>query len=146
MKQIQQLLPKKQPHLLCRSATGRLLRDCVPKFFAALLLTGALLWQRPLPLAASYIAALPMGLPAVVGTFGAIGGYLLRKNRLLALLCPILSNTIIVPFVLKFAYGAPDALWFLFGSVAVGEVISCGILGMLLLFLLQKYRHLLFRD
>ena len=63
---------------------------------------------------------------------GAFGGYLLRKNRLLALLCPILSNTIIVPFVLKFAYGAPDALWFLFGSVAVGEVISCGILGFLL--------------
>ena len=63
---------------------------------------------------------------------GAFGGYLLRKNRLLALLCPILSNTIIVPFVLKFAYGAPDAIWFLFGSVAVGEVISCGILGFLL--------------
>ena len=70
---------------------------------------------------------------------GAFGGYLLRKNRLLALLCPILSNTIIVPFVLKFAYGAPDALWFLFGSVAVGEVISCGILGFLLGHVLDRY-------
>lgn len=70
---------------------------------------------------------------------GAFGGYLLRKNRLLALLCPILSNTIIVPFVLKFAYGAPDAIWFLFGSVAVGEVISCGILGFLLGHVLDRY-------
>ena len=70
---------------------------------------------------------------------GAFGGYLLRKNRLLALLCPILSNTLIVPFVLKFAYGAPDALWFLFGSVAVGEVISCGILGFLLGHVLDRY-------
>ena len=70
---------------------------------------------------------------------GAFGGYLLRKNRLLALLCPILSNTIIVPFVLKFAYGAPDAIWFLFGSVAVGEVISCGILGFLLGNVLDRY-------
>lgn len=70
---------------------------------------------------------------------GAFGGYLLRKNRLLALLCPIFSNTLIVPFVLKFAYGAPDALWFLFGSVAVGEVISCGILGFLLGHVLDRY-------
>ena len=70
---------------------------------------------------------------------GAFGGYLLRKNRLLALLCPILSNTIIVPFVLKFAYGAPDAIWFLFGSVAVGELISCGILGFLLGHVLDRY-------
>ena len=70
---------------------------------------------------------------------GAFGGYLLRKNRLLALLCPILSNTLIVPFVLKFAYGAPDALWFLFGSVAVGEVISCGILGFMLGHVLDRY-------
>lgn len=70
---------------------------------------------------------------------GAFGGYLLRKNRLLALLCPILSNMIIVPFVLKFAYGAPDAIWFLFGSVAVGEVISCGILGFLLGHVLDRY-------
>lgn len=70
---------------------------------------------------------------------GAFGGYLLRKNRILALLCPILSNTLIVPFVLKFAYGAPDALWFLFGSVAVGEVISCGILGFMLGHVLDRY-------
>lgn len=70
---------------------------------------------------------------------GAFGGYLLRKNRLLALLCPILSNTLIVPFVLKFAYGAPDAIWFLFGSVAVGEVISCGMLGFLLGHVLDRY-------
>ena len=84
-----------------------------------------------------------VGLDIIFGTLasfiGAFGGYLLRKNRLLALLCPILSNTLIVPFVLKFAYGEPDAIWFLFGSVAVGEVISCGILGFLLGHVLDRY-------
>ncbi len=89
------------------------------------LLTGGVIWDVIFGTLASFI--------------GAFGGYLLRKNRLLALLCPILSNTIIVPFVLKFAYGAPDAIWFLFGSVAVGEVISCGILGFLLGHVLDRY-------
>ena len=89
------------------------------------LLTGGVIWDVIFGTLASFI--------------GAFGGYLLRKNRLLALLCPILSNTIIVPFVLKFAYGVPDAIWFLFGSVAVGEVISCGILGFLLGHVLDRY-------
>ena len=57
----------------------------------------------------------------------------------MALLCPVLSNALIVPFVLKFAYGAPDAFGFLFVSVAIGEVIACGILGYLLGLLADKY-------
>ncbi len=29
-------------------------------------------------------------------------------------------------------------------TVGIGEVISCGVLGLLLLFALEKYKHLLF--
>lgn len=89
------------------------------------LLTGGVIWDVIFGTLASFI--------------GAFCGYLFRKNRILALLCPVLSNTLIVPFVLKFAYGAPDAFWFLFVSVAVGEVIACGILGYLLGMLADKY-------
>ena len=89
------------------------------------LLTGGVIWDVIFGTLASFI--------------GAFGGYLLRKNRILALLCPVLSNALIVPFVLKFAYGAPDAFWFLFVSVAIGEVIAFGILGYLLGLLADKY-------
>lgn len=63
---------------------------------------------------------------------GAIGTYALRKKKYLSFLPPILSNTIIVPWVLKTAYGVGDAYWFLVLTVGVGEIISVGILGFLL--------------
>lgn len=77
---------------------------------------------------------------------GAMGTYALRKWKWLAPLPPILSNVLIIPLVLYYAYGIPGSIPFFMLTVGIGEVISCGILGMLLLFLLQKYRHLLFRD
>ncbi|MDO5141371.1 MAG: QueT transporter family protein [Eubacteriales bacterium] len=53
--------------------------------------------------------------------------------RLCAVLPPIISNTIIVPFVLKYAYGYGDALYFMFITVGIGEIIAVGILGGLLI-------------
>jgi len=46
---------------------------------------------------------------------------------------PIVSNAIIIPPVLKFALGVPDAFWFIFVTVTAGEVIACGIFGGILL-------------
>ncbi len=76
---------------------------------------------------------------------GAIVTYALRKYKWTAPIGPILSNAVIVPFVLLYAYGI-QPLWFSFVTVTLGEIISCGILGMLLLFTLEKHRHTLFRD
>lgn len=60
----------------------------------------------------------------------------------LAPIPPIAANTLIIPFVLKYAYGY-EPLWLFFLTVFAGEFISCGILGMPLLFLVKKYaRHL----
>ena len=70
---------------------------------------------------------------------GAFGTYALRKHKFLAPIPPIVSNTIIVPLILAFVYQVEDASPFLMLTVGIGEVISCGILGMLLLFALQKY-------
>lgn len=74
---------------------------------------------------------------------GALGTRKLRTYKWLAPLPPILANAIIVPFVLKYAYGI-EPLWFSFVTVTLGEIISCGVLGLLLLSALEKYRGRLF--
>ena len=78
---------------------------------------------------------------------GAIGTRMLRKWRFLVPLPPILANTLIVPFVLRYAYLMTDfAMPILFLTVGIGEIISVGVLGMLLLFALQKRSTYLFGD
>lgn len=77
-----------------------------------------------------------------------IGGFLsyrLRKYKLAVCLPPILSNTIIIPWVLKFAYGIPDFIPFMMLTVGIGEVLAVGVLGNLLLFTLERYKKLIFR-
>ena len=63
---------------------------------------------------------------------GAIGTRLLRSKPLIAWIPPVLSNAIIVPIVLQKVYGVPDAWWYLVLTVGAGEIIACGILGLLL--------------
>lgn len=76
---------------------------------------------------------------------GAVFTYLLRKRKWLAPIPPILANTVIVPFVLTYAYGVPDGIPFLMATVGAGEIISCGVLGMILLLALDKYKNVIFR-
>ena len=63
---------------------------------------------------------------------GAVGTRLLRKNPWIAWIPPVISNMAIVPFVLQKVYGVPDAWWYLALTVGAGEIISCGVLGLLL--------------
>ncbi len=63
---------------------------------------------------------------------GAIGTRLLRKNPYIAWIPPVVSNMAIVPIVLQKVYGVPDSWWYLVLTVGAGEVISCGVLGLLL--------------
>ena len=69
---------------------------------------------------------------------GVLGASLLKKKKYLIALPTILSNAIIIPLVLQYAYSVPDAFWYLFLTVGAGELISAGILGTLLLQVLQK--------
>ena len=64
---------------------------------------------------------------------GALGTYWLRKYRWLAPLPPVLSNALIIPFVLAYGYGVEDAIWLMMLTVGAGELISVYGLGMLLL-------------
>ncbi len=77
---------------------------------------------------------------------GALGSYALRKYKFLVPIPPILSNMIIVPWVLRFAYDVPDSIPFMMATVGAGELISCGILGIGLLFALTPFRSLIFKD
>ena len=74
---------------------------------------------------------------------GAFGTRALKSTRFLAVLPPIAANAIIVPLILKYAYGL-EPLWFSFLTVTAGEIISCGVLGLLLAFALNKYRKQIF--
>ena len=77
---------------------------------------------------------------------GAYFTYLLRKrNKFLTPLPPIISNTIIVPFILRYAYGLNLPIPFMMLTVGIGELISCGVLGMILYTPLQKHRNRIFR-
>lgn len=76
---------------------------------------------------------------------GTVFTRMLRKYKWLAPIPPIVANTVIVPFVLLYAYGI-QPLWLSFITVGIGEIISCGVLGMLLLTVLEKYRGRLFPE
>jgi len=73
-----------------------------------------------------------------------IGSYALRRHTWLVPIPPIVSNMIIVPFVLRYAYGATDAFPFMIATVGAGEIISCYLLGMILYGALKKVNHTLF--
>ena len=88
-------------------------------------------------------------LDIVLGSFatliGAVGAYLVRRNKWLVPIPNIVSNTIIVPLVLMFGYHLEDAFWSLALTVGIGEIISGGVFGMILLFTLKKYAARIFR-
>ena len=82
-------------------------------------------------------------LATLIGTWG---GYLLRRNRWLVPIPPIISNALIVPFVLKYGYGFTEIpLPLMMVYIAIGEIIGCYILGEILGGVLLRYRSVIFR-
>ena len=75
---------------------------------------------------------------------GAIFTYQLR-GKSLAPLPPIAANTIVVPFVLRYGYSVALPIPFMMLTVGIGEVLSCGVLGLVLYFALRKYKNIVFR-
>ncbi len=75
---------------------------------------------------------------------GAVGSYLLRKNRFLVSIPPVLANAIIIPFVLKYAYGIEGSLGFFALTVGAGEIITCVIFGQILISALKPIQGKIF--
>ncbi len=121
----------------------------IPGIFAGCLLSNLLLGNLPLDVIFGSLASL----------LGAIGTYVLSRpwkahinpagssiRRWLAPIPPIAANTLIIPFILAYVYKFEGSIPYFMLTVGVGEVISCGILGMLLLTVLQKYRKYIFPE
>lgn len=107
--------------------------EAVPGLFVGclisnLLVPGAVIWD----IIFGSIATL-------IGAFGAWRLHSLpEKYKWVATLPTILSNMIIIPFVLIYAYGAPDSYLFLATTVGIGEIVCAGVGGSALYYLLKK--------
>lgn len=97
-----------------------------------------------------------MALDTVFGSIatliGAFGTYTIsvklkhsKTSEYLAPLPPIVANTIIVPFVLAYVYKFEGSIPYFMLTVGIGEIISCGILGLILLKALKPKKEVIFK-
>ena len=93
-------------------------------------------------------AVLPDVIFGSFATFiGAVGTRLLRnRNPVLAVIPPIAANMLIVPFVLRYAYGVDLPIPLMMASIGFGEVLSCGALGLLLYKTLYPHSKVIFKE
>ena len=72
---------------------------------------------------------------------GAYGTYVFReKDVKIALLSPVFSNTLIIPFILKFTYGVEGAIPVFMIAIAMGEMISAWLFGIGVYRTIKKYK------
>ena len=76
---------------------------------------------------------------------GAVGARLLRRVPYLSPLPTVVANTLIVPFVLSYAYGVEEGIPFLMLTVGLGEIVSAYVLGILLWLTLRRHADRIFR-
>ena len=78
---------------------------------------------------------------------GAAGTYALRKkSKYLAGIPPLVSNMLIIPWVLKYGYGEPFSIPFMMFTVGAGEALTAVVMGTVLLVVLDRYKDVIFRD
>ena len=82
---------------------------------------------------------------SIATLIGAVGSYCLRHNKWLVCVPPILANAIIVPWVLRYAYGSTDLIPVAMVTVGIGEILAIGVLGNLLLVPLDRYKQFIFK-
>lgn len=76
----------------------------------------------------------------------AVLSYLLKRNKFLVLLPPIIVNALVVPFILRYAYLRTEhAIPFMMLTVGAGQIVSAGVLGLVLLLSLDRVKHIIFR-
>ncbi len=104
----------------------------VPGVFAGCLLSNLLCGASPLDVVFGSLATL-------IGAAGSL--YVGRKSKWLVCVPPIVSNTIIIPWVLRYAYGSSDLIPVAMVTVGIGEILAIGVLGNLLLAALERYKN-----
>ena len=106
----------------------------IPGLFVGCILSNLITGCMPLDVLFGSLATL----------IGALGTYSLRKCKWAAPVPPIIANTIIVPFVLAYVYHFEGSIPYFMVTVGIGEIISCGVLGMILMNVLDKYKDKIF--
>ena len=80
-------------------------------------------------------------LAGAIGTY-FIGRFIKRRAALyLSPLPPIIANTLVVPLVLRYVYQAEGTVPFFMLTVGAGEVISCGLLGIVVAVTVEKNKN-----
>lgn len=79
---------------------------------------------------------------------GAVFARLLKNHPYIAGLPTVISNTVIIPFVIALgtSEGNLASVPFFMLTIFIGEAVSCWLLGTLLLVSLKKYKKYLFDD
>ena len=82
---------------------------------------------------------------SIATLIGAVGSWMIRRHKWAVCLPPIITNTLIIPWVLRYAYGAEDLIWFSMITVGIGEILAIGVLGNLLMRALEKSKEYIFK-
>lgn len=90
--------------------------------------------------------ALDMIFGSLATLIAAVLSYQLRNKKYMVPIPPIIANAIVVPFVLRYAYGEAQPICLMMLSVGAGQIVSAGILGTLLLMALDKVKHIVFKN
>ena len=93
--------------------------SAVPGLFLGCLLANTLTGCVPVDIVFGSLATL----------LGAWGTRRMRRRPRLALLPPIVFNTITVPLLMRYAYGIKGAFLFFAITAGAGEILSAGVLG-----------------
>lgn len=104
----------------------------VPGVFIGCLLSNLLCGASPFDVVFGSLATL-------IGAAGSL--YVGRKSKWLVCVPPIVSNTIMIPWVLRYAYGSSDLIPVAMVTVGIGEILAIGVLGNLLLAALERYKN-----
>lgn len=119
----------------------------VPGLFIGCIIANTLGGAIPLDVVCGSLATLAgaYGTHLAGRRLGQKGGITAGK-KLLATLPPVIANVIVVPLVLCYGYGVNLPIPLQMLTVGIGEVISCCVLGGLLMAVLEKYKGVIFRQ
>ncbi len=76
----------------------------------------------------------------------AILSYQLRRYKFLVPIPPIIVNALVVPFILKAAYGEEALIPIMMVSVGAGQLVAAGLFGMIFLFALDNVKDVIFKN